>query len=167
MTEVDDEQMSAPISLDLPDLELLAWCALAVASSVSYHRLSLPESGTATLLAELITATIDAPIVLPPRAEAVPDRPARLTPQSRRQALLNEAMRLFARDGFAGVSMEDIGAGIGIAGPSVYNHFAVKSDLLTLLNDLPIIPVHARPGVNAAVLTIGAELLGIAESSGL
>lgn len=45
-------------------------------------------------------------------------------------ALLNEAARLFAARGYSGVSLEDIGAAVGISGPAVYRHFAGKQSLL-------------------------------------
>lgn len=48
----------------------------------------------------------------------------------RHDALLREAARLFAADGFDGVSLEDIGASVGITGPAVYRHFASKRTLL-------------------------------------
>ena len=53
-----------------------------------------------------------------------------LRTQSRREAILAEATKLFAANGFAGVSTEDIGASVGISGPSIYNHFPAKSDIL-------------------------------------
>lgn len=108
---------------------LLPWCALATATSVSFHSLSLPEPGFAAVLADLVTRVVDAPITLPaPASDATPA--AGLTTQSRREVILAEATALFARHGFAGVSMDDIGASVGIAGPSLYNHFAAKSDIL-------------------------------------
>lgn len=48
----------------------------------------------------------------------------------RHNALLREAARLFAAQGFDGVSLEDIGASVGITGPAVYRHFASKRALL-------------------------------------
>ncbi|MET8648774.1 TetR/AcrR family transcriptional regulator [Nocardia aurea] len=111
---------------------LLPWCALATATSVSFHSLSLPEPGFAAVLADLVTRVVDAPITLPaPASEAdAVGAAAGLPTQSRREVILAEATRLFARHGFAGVSMDDIGASVGIAGPSLYNHFAAKSDIL-------------------------------------
>ena len=53
-----------------------------------------------------------------------------LRTQARRESILTEATKLFATNGFAGVSTEDIGASVGISGPSVYNHFPTKSDIL-------------------------------------
>lgn len=48
----------------------------------------------------------------------------------RHEALLREAARLFAENGFDGVSLEDLGAAVGITGPAVYRHFASKRALL-------------------------------------
>lgn len=48
----------------------------------------------------------------------------------RHTALLGEAARLFADRGFAGVSLEDLGAAVGISGPAVYRHFAGKQAVL-------------------------------------
>ncbi|MEZ3160148.1 TetR/AcrR family transcriptional regulator [Microbacterium sp. BWT-B31] len=48
----------------------------------------------------------------------------------RYQALLDEAARLFAARGFSGVSLEELGAAVGVSGPAVYRHFANKQALL-------------------------------------
>ncbi|WP_405139100.1 TetR/AcrR family transcriptional regulator [Nocardia sp. NBC_01388] len=116
--------------LNAAEADLLARCGLAVANSVSFHSLSLPEPGFAALLDELVSVAVDAPIVLP---EAVANHAgqARLSmTRSRREAIIAEAARLFARQGFTGVSMDDIGEAVGITGPSVYNHFPGKTDIL-------------------------------------
>lgn len=51
----------------------------------------------------------------------------------RREDLLAEATRLFAIHGYAGVSLEDLGAACGISGPAVYRHFSGKPAVLTAL----------------------------------
>jgi len=48
----------------------------------------------------------------------------------RQSSLLREAARLFADRGFSGVSLEELGAAVGISGPAVYRHFAGKQALL-------------------------------------
>src|SRR5690606_4716540 len=48
----------------------------------------------------------------------------------RADSLLHEAARLFAARGYSGVSLEDIGAAVGVSGPAVYRHFAGKQALL-------------------------------------
>ena len=54
--------------------------------------------------------------------------PARSTP--RQEQLRREAARMFAAYGYHGVSIEDLGASIGISGPGVYRHFPSKDALL-------------------------------------
>ena len=51
----------------------------------------------------------------------------------RRDQLLREAARLFAERGFHGVSIEDLGAAVGISGPGVYKHFPSKDAVLGAL----------------------------------
>lgn len=48
----------------------------------------------------------------------------------RHDSLLREAARLFAAHGFDRVSLEDLGAAVGITGPAVYRHFSSKRALL-------------------------------------
>jgi AcrR family transcriptional regulator len=90
----------------------------------------LPEPGFTNLLGELITTTIDAAIALADPMTSHLDTVAAVLTRSRHETILVEAAKLFARNGFAGVSMDDIGATVGIAGPSVYNHFPAKTDVL-------------------------------------
>ncbi|WP_028047563.1 TetR/AcrR family transcriptional regulator [Cellulomonas sp. URHE0023] len=51
----------------------------------------------------------------------------------RRAALLSSAAHLFATRGFDGVSIEDLGASVGISGPAVYRHFTSKQAVLAAL----------------------------------
>ena len=48
----------------------------------------------------------------------------------RRQDLLAASATLFAERGFAGVSIDDIGAAAGVSGPAVYRHFPRKQAVL-------------------------------------
>ena len=50
---------------------------------------------------------------------------------TRHQQILDTAAELFAKRGFHGVSVHDIGAAVGISGPALYKHFASKDDILT------------------------------------
>ena len=51
----------------------------------------------------------------------------------RRAALLSAASDLFARRGFNGVSIEDLGSAVGVSGPAVYRHFPSKQAVLAAL----------------------------------
>jgi AcrR family transcriptional regulator len=51
----------------------------------------------------------------------------------RRASLLREAARRFAERGFHGVSIEELGAAVGISGPAVYRHFPNKDAVLAAL----------------------------------
>ena len=50
---------------------------------------------------------------------------------NRREQILQIAARLFARHGFHGVSIAELGAAVGISGPALYRHFPGKEALLT------------------------------------
>lgn len=52
---------------------------------------------------------------------------------ARRAALLDAAARLFAQHGFDGVTLEDLGAAVGVRGPAVYRHFPSKQAVLVAL----------------------------------
>lgn len=48
----------------------------------------------------------------------------------RRDSLLGAAATMFAERGFNGVSMEELGAAVGVSGPAVYRHFPSKQAVL-------------------------------------
>lgn len=67
----------------------------------------------------------------PAAADASPPGTARDRAKAeRRAALLAAAARLFAERGFDGVTLEDIGAAVGVSGPAVYRHVSGKQALL-------------------------------------
>ena len=49
---------------------------------------------------------------------------------TRREQLVAGAARLFAERGFHGVTIEELGASVGISGPGLYKHFASKDAVL-------------------------------------
>jgi len=51
----------------------------------------------------------------------------------RRAAILAAAAARFAERGYAGVTIEDLGAAVGISGPAVYRHFPGKSAVLAAI----------------------------------
>ena len=60
-------------------------------------------------------------MTLPPAADRTP---------TRREQILQIAAGLFARHGFHGVSIDGIGAAVGVSGPALYRHFPSKEGLL-------------------------------------
>ncbi|MDD7969269.1 TetR/AcrR family transcriptional regulator [Actinomycetospora lemnae] len=110
--------------------DLRSWAALAVLDSPSHHRWVLDGDRFGALLAGAARAVLTTSLPPATGASAAPDRPARLVPASRREALLAAATRLFGEQGYPAVGLGDIGAAAGIAGPSVYRYFATKTDLL-------------------------------------
>jgi AcrR family transcriptional regulator len=115
--------------LDEATADLLAWCALAVTTSVSFHSAELPADRFVAVLADMTRSAIDATVPTL-RPGPAPAAVGGSWSSNRREEILTSAMKLFARNGFAGVGIEDIGASVGMSGPSVYNHFAAKEDIL-------------------------------------
>lgn len=87
---------------------------------------------------------------------------------SRREILVSSAAELFSRRGYHDVSLADIGAAAGIAGPSVYKHFANKADLLyAVLNrtaeGLQLDLTHAVGSAGSADEALGAIVSSYAD----
>ncbi|WP_258341256.1 TetR/AcrR family transcriptional regulator [Saccharopolyspora gregorii] len=115
------------------DARFRGWCLFSALTSPSYHRVELPRAQFEALLRDVIVTVAGLPPLLSGRGAAIPDADALLLQRggsSRRRQLLSAATRLFAERGYAAVTTEEIGAEVGIAGPSVYNHFASKQELL-------------------------------------
>jgi AcrR family transcriptional regulator len=56
-------------------------------------------------------------------------KPARLSAADRRRTILDAALRLFARRGYEGASVDDIAAEAGITVAVIYRHFKSKQEL--------------------------------------
>lgn len=54
-------------------------------------------------------------------------------PVNRRDQILDTAAELFARHGFHGVSIADLGAACGVTGPALYKHFRGKQAILAAM----------------------------------
>jgi AcrR family transcriptional regulator len=96
--------------------------------------LALTRSGSQTqrgalareCVADLCSVAL-APVTPPPD---VPADAVVLTHASRREATLSAAISLFCERGYAAVSLNDIGAEVGITGSAVARQFGSKEDLL-------------------------------------
>jgi AcrR family transcriptional regulator len=113
-----------------PEREFIAWSALAVLQSPSFYRTELPRAEFCAEIARLTGRVIAARLPAEFTGERTERGRAGLLPHSRREALLAQAIALFAERTYAGVGIEDVAASLGIAGPSVYNHFRSKSEIL-------------------------------------
>lgn len=124
--------LTTEISARRPELtteqaELLGICASDAITSISFHHLELPRAQYEGLMAELGTRVL----LMNPIADATKQtRPRRAKPATRAEGILAAAITLFAERGYTEVSIDDIGAAVGIAGPGVYHHFPSKQDLL-------------------------------------
>jgi len=114
--------------LDPDQAAFLAAAGVNAMSSISFHRLVLPPEQFESVLTELAERVLS--YEFPDRPAAEPARTALPAAATRREEIADAAAALFAQHGFDAVSLDDIGAAVGIAGPSLYNHFASKQDLL-------------------------------------
>ena len=120
------------------DARLLVTAATAVLSSpamtstvlprVEYRR-ELSAAALACLRFDLNTVTAER--AHPTEEDAPPDQ----VPRSRRTDIVDAATDLFFHHGYTGVSLDDIGAAIGVAGPSILHYFDTKSDILAAAFD--------------------------------
>lgn len=118
--------------LDTDNVDLLVWACQTILASVGYHSVKLDATRTRALLVDAALAACESPALpAPDRAERSTGIPReRLLPASRREAAIVAAARLFAERGYQAVSIDDIGAAAGVAGPSLYHHFPSKSAIL-------------------------------------
>ncbi len=76
-----------------------------------------------------------------------------------RQAVLDAAARLFARQGYAGTNLSDIAAEAGIKTGSFYYHFSSKDELVTEV--LQFGTSHSHEHARAAVDALGARATAV------
>jgi AcrR family transcriptional regulator len=138
---------------------LVTTAILATLASPSVYRARMPKRDQQRILAAAAQAACHArwdpttpparpsgaPAVSPAPGRPAPGRPAPGRPAPGRADLvgsspahapdrgaevLDTAIRLFAARGYQAVSLDDIGAELGLAGPSLYHYYATKSDIL-------------------------------------
>jgi AcrR family transcriptional regulator len=99
--------------------------------SPSHHTIALARHQSIALLESMALRIADADLPLPAEpAPPAPARPRTTTLVDRRDLLIDAAIDLFGRRGYWAATMDDLGAAADIAGPSIYQHFSSKSDLL-------------------------------------
>lgn len=122
------------------DAELLCWSALSACAGLSYQSAAPQPRRAEALLRGMVAAVLAVPLggtATGPCAGPVPVAPEPASgaapeprPRARREELLAAAVRLFHQRGFDNVSTDQLGAAVGISGPSVYRHFDSKAELL-------------------------------------
>lgn len=139
--------------VDAAQADALAWCTMGALVSLGFHSLSLPRPAFDDLMVDILSAVNAASMPgqddLDGGVSPEPDPPA-----TRRDALITVATTLIADRGFAATGIDDIGDAAGIAGPSVYTHFANKQAILAaaiqrasamLLDDLAAVLASSDP----------------------
>ncbi|MFJ9696835.1 TetR/AcrR family transcriptional regulator [Kitasatospora sp. NPDC101183] len=117
--------------LALPDAELLCWSALSACAGLSYQSAAPQPRRAEALLRETVAAVLAVRLDgTAADGEDGPPEPPGPRPRTRREELLAAAVRLFHQRGFDNVSTDQLGAAVGISGPSVYRHFDSKAHLL-------------------------------------
>jgi len=130
------DRIAQLVRRDRPELstagaDLLTWALLSVGASPGHHRVACPADRLQERIATLLVTLLRDGVV----RDDAPDTPSPATGgglalASRRENLIGAATRLFGSRGFHEVSLDDIGAAAGIAGPSVYKHFSSKGEIL-------------------------------------
>ena len=115
---------SPDLTLDAADT--LARAVYTTASSPQTHRVTLPRKMIVSLIGNATRSVAATP--LPVSRKAV--RPPRPAPTARREAILAEAVALFAQRGFHEVPIEQIAAAAGIPASGVYRYFSSKQAIL-------------------------------------
>ena len=127
------DRLTDLVQMERPELRraeaaFLARCTMSVLASPSHHNVALAGPAAERVVVAMAEATVAAPVR--PGASTPGPGHAAVERASRREAVLAAAIELFGQRGFAAVRMEDVGAAAGITGPSIYEHFAGKADLL-------------------------------------
>ncbi|GAB2929629.1 TetR/AcrR family transcriptional regulator [Rhodococcus aerolatus] len=115
------------------DAELAAWAVMSVMGSPIAHRSRLGAAAQAALLVAASERVIGTDLAAARTAPAPSPGPAPAGGGTRREQLVDAASGLFRDRGYHAVSIADLGAAVGIAGPSVYRHFPSKAAVLVAI----------------------------------
>lgn len=116
---------------DEGQLRLVVAASIATLASAAISGLRMPRERYRRVLATAAAAAARAELPEPVADNrGLPKAATDSAAGPRSEQLLQTAIRLFHERGYSGVSLDDIGAAVGMAGPSIYHHFATKSELL-------------------------------------
>lgn len=126
---VDRFAAAVPSGPGLLPADLRSAAALGAIGSITMHRTRISGHRAEDLL---VTAATHVAVMPVPADSPAPPRlaPAPATPTKRRAQILAAAIPLFARDGFANVTLGMIAEDVGIATSAIYRHFPNKVDIL-------------------------------------
>jgi len=156
-------------NLDSQETGLITTAILATFASASVYRSRMPERAQQLALAAAATAACGArwPAGTGSGDEGlIAARSASLVPApDRGAAILDTAIRLFAARGYQAVSLDDIGAELGMAGPSLLYYYAAKSDILVAAFDRAAGWLAAQrhlPGQSRSLADLAAAYIDLA-----
>jgi AcrR family transcriptional regulator len=132
----------------------------AVLSTPSWHASRLAAARQQELLAGAACRVARAPLPPPPSVPETTVVEPEVEPASTASLIVRSAALLFHARGFDAVTIDDLGAAVGIAGPSVYHHFATKQDVLVAVFDEAVSALEAMqvkvPGDSSLARLVGA-----------
>jgi len=124
-----EAMLAARPDLDRAQIAVRQQALNGAVSAIALRRASLPRPRLEELLGEAGVAVLLAP-TRRTQAEVPAARVAWSPPRSRRDLILEGALRLFRELGFHGAGMDDIGEAAGISGPAIYASYGGKTDIL-------------------------------------
>ena len=127
--------LSARVRRERPEageahISLIVTAVLGVLASASVSGLRVPAGDYQRILTAAAVAVARAGLPVPAPSAVPATRNDRLPPRSRSEQLLVTAIALFHDHGYAAVTLDQIAIAVGLTGPSIYHHFATKSELL-------------------------------------
>lgn len=151
--------LAGTIDMSHRDSVEICWATLSVAGSLGVHRTRLALSRSVTEIDKLVHQLMTLrPDTAPPLS---PTTPITVGARTRRDEILDAAADLFAQRGYAGVGVDDIGAAVGITGPSVYRHFSSKLAILVGIGRRSAMRLEAGAMAAYATTSDPAKLLAL------
>jgi AcrR family transcriptional regulator len=124
-----DVLLASQPGLSMSDIVIRQQALFGVLSSLALRSGGLAQPRMRTAVNDGLVALATAePLTSVP--DALPSVRTWQPPAPRREQIITAAVRLFAAHGYHGVTMDDIGDALGMSGPSLYEHFSGKADIL-------------------------------------
>jgi TetR/AcrR family transcriptional regulator, cholesterol catabolism regulator len=79
--------------------------------------------------------------------------------QTRREEIIQEAAKLFDRDGYRAATLDDLAAAVGLAKPTLYHYFPTKDAILYAIHDEFQAEITRRKAIRDAKSGTAAEQL--------